>query len=75
MKILDKAKHALGRFIKKSDRETSKKVRTLLRTITPVKWCLFLVVLMLLGFYLCKATSYSIPIFFIYSSREKFQLH
>lgn len=65
MKILEKAKHALEQFIKKSDNETSKKVRTLLQTITPAKWCLFLVVLILLGFYLCKVTSYSIPMFFI----------
>lgn len=65
MKILDKTKHVLTQFIKKSDSETSKKVRNILRTITPVKWCLFLGVLILPGIYLCKATSYSVPMFFI----------
>ena len=49
----------------KSDAEVAKKAHALLLSVTPIKWIGLLIILMLLGLYICEITSYPLSLFLI----------
>jgi len=61
---IEKVKNVFRHCIMKCENEISKKVYTLLLAMVPINWGILLVVLMLLGLYLCKITAYSRSMFF-----------
>lgn len=62
---IKRIKHDFKHCIMKSDAEMSKKVQSLLLSVTPIKWAGLIIALMLLGLYLCEVTSYSLSLFLI----------